>query len=102
MFEGFTQKGTLLSGVFVAGIANLIALAIAAAMLYVPRIGGPLLAWFGLLQWVWIIPLYLKCRRAGETETAKGILLGGGITFLLSAACMAAFVIAWNRVYQHR
>jgi hypothetical protein len=39
------------------------------------------------LQALWIGPLYFKYRARDETETAKGILIAAGITFLLNAGC---------------
>lgn len=41
----------------------------------------------GVIQALWIVPLWLSFKRRGETESAKGVLLAAGITFLLNAAC---------------
>jgi uncharacterized membrane protein YfcA len=41
----------------------------------------------GAVQALWIGPLYAVYRSKRETETAKGILLAAGITFLLNAGC---------------
>lgn len=41
----------------------------------------------GLSQLVYMIPAILICRRRGSTETAKGMIIGASITFLLNAAC---------------
>jgi hypothetical protein len=36
-----------------------------------------------------MIPAYVYFRKNGETETAKGLLIGASITFLLNATCTA-------------
>ena len=43
--------------------------------------------YIGLSQLVYMIPAILIARRKGETETAKGLIIGASITFLLNAAC---------------
>jgi hypothetical protein len=42
---------------------------------------------FGVVQFAWLLPLYLHFQKRGQFETAKGILIGGGIAFLLNAGC---------------
>ena len=41
----------------------------------------------GIVQAAWIVPLWLHYRRAGEAETAKGLIIAAGIIFLLNASC---------------
>lgn len=41
----------------------------------------------GLSQLVYMIPAILIFRRKGRTETVKGLIIGGSLTFLLNAAC---------------
>lgn len=45
------------------------------------------LIYIGLSQLVYMIPVILIARHKGETETAKGLIIGASITFLLNAAC---------------
>jgi len=45
------------------------------------------LLYMGLSQLAYMVPAILICRRRGSTETAKGMIIGASITFLLSAAC---------------
>ena len=45
------------------------------------------LMYIGLSQLVYMIPAILVARRKGETETAKGLIIGASLTFLLNAAC---------------
>ena len=40
----------------------------------------------GLTQLVYMIPAILFSRKRGETETAKGLIIGASVTFLLNAA----------------
>jgi ABC-type glycerol-3-phosphate transport system permease component len=45
------------------------------------------LVFMGLSQLVYMIPAILIFRRRGATETAKGLIVGASITFLLNATC---------------
>lgn len=45
------------------------------------------LMYLGLSQLVYMIPAILIARRKEETETAKGLIVGAALTFLLNAAC---------------
>jgi hypothetical protein len=47
--------------------------------------------YIGLSQLVYMIPVILIARRKGETETAKGLIIGASITFLLNATCNGLF-----------
>jgi hypothetical protein len=50
-------------------------------------IGIPLVAGFGLLQFLWLLPVRANFVKAGKTESAKGVWITIGITLLLSASC---------------
>jgi hypothetical protein len=71
------------AGAFLAGILS--TLGTTFSMLSLPIIAIPFA--IGLGQWLWLWPLRRSYLRAGETETAKGILVAGAITFLLNAGC---------------
>lgn len=43
--------------------------------------------YIGLSQLVYMVPAILIFRRRGDTETAKGLIIGSSITFLLNATC---------------
>ncbi len=43
--------------------------------------------YIGLSQLVYMMPAILIFRRRGNTETAKGLVIGASLTFLLNAAC---------------
>ena len=80
------DPGTLVQGILIGlgwnGLALLASLVLMAAV-----IGIFLVAGFGLVQFAWIIPISRRYRNMGKTETAKGILIAGGISVLLSACC---------------
>src|SRR2546428_133255 len=80
------DPGSVTQGVGRAGVLNFCIFAGAAAGIVI-LIGIPVIALFGVLQFAWIIPIYSRCKERGESETAKGILIAAGITFLLSAGC---------------
>jgi hypothetical protein len=81
--------GSLERGLFVAAICNGGGVLLCLCLLVV-RVGYYALAAFGLTQFLWLFPLWKYHRNNGETENAKGILVVGGITFLLNAACWKA------------
>jgi hypothetical protein len=82
MSEDQPNAGSMLKGFGIgAGLNILLMVAVAAMVNPIVLIGA------GLVQLVWIVPMYLSFRRQGATETAKGILLAAGIVFLLNAAC---------------
>jgi drug/metabolite transporter (DMT)-like permease len=94
------DHGSLFGGIalgFLANIGGCIASALlgtvfmdGAEPLSVPFFAVPF--GIGLAQLLWIIPLYRRHRKRGTTETAKGLLVAGAITFLLNAACWGVLV----------
>ena len=52
------------------------------------------LMYMGVSQLVYMIPAILIFRRKGDSETAKGLIVGASITFLLNATCNGLFY--WN------
>lgn len=52
----------------------------------------------GVVQALWIVPVWLSFRRRGESESAKGVLLAAGITFLLNAACWGVLMSGKIRI----
>jgi ABC-type Fe3+-siderophore transport system permease subunit len=53
------------------------------------------LMYIGSSQLVYMIPAFLVVQRRGSTETAKGLIIGAAITFLLNATCNG--VLYFNR-----
>jgi hypothetical protein len=70
-------------GAFIAGMFSMLGTAF--SLLSLPLIAIPFA--IGLGQWLWLWPLRRSYHRAGETETAKGLVVAGAITFLLNAGC---------------
>jgi hypothetical protein len=84
--QEFPDKGSVGKGFAIAASINLGA-AIAGLLTMVVGIGVFLILGIGAVQALWIGPLYFMYRARDETETAKGILIAAGITFLLNAGC---------------
>jgi hypothetical protein len=80
------DPGSIWQGVAIGAAWNICALGVGLLTIIV-AVGIAIIAGFGVVQYAWIGPLYLRHKRLGETETAKGILVASGITVLLSAAC---------------
>lgn len=47
----------------------------------------------GVTQLIWLGPLYWHFRKSAETESAKGVLLGAGLTLLLNGACWGILLL---------
>jgi hypothetical protein len=88
MSDEYQNKGSVGWGVGLTCLLHLFQFPIALVLSFVPSV-FPLLAVFfiGLSQCVYMIPAYVNFRKNGETETAKGLLIGASITFLLNATC---------------
>ncbi|HVV46123.1 MAG TPA: hypothetical protein VHC72_13005 [Bryobacteraceae bacterium] len=94
----FTHRylGSVREGLWIAARWN-IGIFVAGVITIVVGVGAILIAGFGLLQLFWLVPFWYGAKDRGETETAKGILLGLGITFLLSAACWGTLTLSFSR-----
>jgi|SRR6516164_991148 hypothetical protein len=80
------NEGNLMKGFAIAGAIN-IGAAIVGVLTIDVGIGAVIVFGIGVVQALWIGPLYGVYRSKRETETAKGILLAAGYTFLLNAGC---------------
>ena len=52
----------------------------------------------GLVQALWVLPVWGSLRRKGQNETAKGVLLAAGLVFLLNAACWGVVMSGKMRI----
>ena len=68
------------------GILWAIIALVIAAMGSVVAMGIPLL-FIGVVQLAWVIPMVIHFRKKGAPQTANGILIFAGLTFLLNATC---------------
>ena len=67
--------------------AALTILGVPATLLVLPIVGetrAPV--GFGLVQLLWLVPTILHYRKCDERETVKGLMLVGGLVFLLNAS----------------
>ena len=85
-----TDHGSILSGFLVAAGWNAAALALSVALM-AAFVGIVLVMGYGLIQFAWLLPMWGRYRKAGKTESAKGVLIVAGISVLLSAACWHSF-----------
>jgi len=69
------------------GIAWLLLIIAAAYADFLLAIVYVLIAGFGLLQLVYVIPLVVTFQRKGRPNFAKGVAIGASLAFLLSATC---------------
>jgi hypothetical protein len=69
------------------GIGCGLAVALAIALLLLQQF--QVLLFVGLIQLAYIIPLFLRFRKAGEDRTVIGIIIAASIVALLNAMCGA-------------
>ncbi|HKE29508.1 MAG TPA: hypothetical protein VKB88_44465 [Bryobacteraceae bacterium] len=81
-----SEKGSFWRGFLVAAAVTVGAV-IFGAITLMAGIGIVILLGIGVVQLAWALPMYFSYRRRGETQTANGVLLAAGITFLLNASC---------------
>lgn len=79
-----SYKGSVGRGIGCTVLLHLFQLPLA---IFIPPIGFFSLIFIGLSQLIYMIPAFIYFRKQGETETAQGLIIGAGITFLLNAAC---------------
>jgi hypothetical protein len=51
----------------------------------------------GITQLIYVVPLCLWLRRRRQFETAKGVIIGAVITFLLNGSCFLYGLLLFNR-----
>ena len=81
MPEDQPDTGSLAKGIVIA-----VGLDVGLFVLVASRYAVALLA-CGVMQLLWLVPLYFYFRSTGESESAKGVLIVAGLCFLLNAAC---------------
>ncbi len=52
-----------------------------------------LIGGIGVIQLVYVIPLYICFKKDGKTDTAKGLVIAASITALLNATCWGVVII---------
>jgi hypothetical protein len=54
---------------------------------FIPVAATVVIGGIGLIQLVYILPLYFRFKRQGQTATATGLVVAASFTALLSCAC---------------
>lgn len=49
----------------------------------------------GLIQLIYIVPLYFYFKRKEKTETAKGLVIAASVVILINVACWGGF--GWGK-----
>ena len=95
--RGRPVLGALL-GVALAVPINLVACVVALVVI-TPNLGpygGDQDVWFaagfGFGQWLYMIPLVFVARSLGARNVARGLLIGGALTFFLATGCAAVLL----------
>ena len=82
------RKGHILAGVgyCLLGHCALVALAVA--------VEPAMLVLIGLLQVLYVVPIWVWQKSQGNMATVQGLLIMAGITFLLNAACFGIVMVS--------
>ena len=94
------DRGSMVQGFFVAALLNFVFVGVIASIANRAadlKVVQFLLLGIGLTQLLWPTPLWLTYKRSGKTESAKGVLVAGGITFLLNAGCWGIIALVANQ-----
>jgi hypothetical protein len=86
MPEDAPDRGSLGKGVGL-GVLFTVGGVIVSFATMIAGVGIFLLLGIGVVQALWMIPLYNNFDKKGAMETKKGILIVAGIVFLLNASC---------------
>jgi len=89
MFDEEQDKGSVGGGIGLTLLLHFFQLPIGLVLALVTGGAAMALIFIGLSQCLYMIPAILHFRKTGETETAKGLIIGASITFLLNATCTA-------------
>lgn len=66
--------------------------------LLVPPILGGILFW-GLLQWILVIPLIMALRKEGKTQVIKGVSIMSSAGVVLNAVALFVAFIAFRNLW---
>jgi hypothetical protein len=61
-----------------------------------------IIAGFGLLQLLYVVPLVLTLRKHERSDFAKGMIIAGSISLLLSAACWGDIANLTNHAHAQK
>jgi hypothetical protein len=87
------QQGSVIKGIFICWGLNLLTLAFG-SLLFVTFIGPLLLiGGIGLVQLLYVRPLYNTYKGKNEEGTCKGLVIAASVTALLNAGCWGSVAL---------
>jgi hypothetical protein len=83
------SRGNLAAGLFLCWGLNIAEIAIGFLLLNQGSLTGTfaLLGGIGVVEWLYVVPLYMLFKSRGKPNTAKGLIIAAGITALLNGLC---------------
>ena len=89
------DEGSVVYGLFLCWGTNILQIVVGCATL---GMGGEnfasafvVIGGIGLIQLVYVLPMYFQFRKQGKSDTAKGMVIAASITALLNATCWGMF-----------
>ena len=94
--EGSVGIGFAIGAILNVGLVVSVLLLTCATNIVEPfaTICGALVLAIGVIQLVYILPLYFRYKRKGQRNTAKGLVIAASVTALLNATCWGWVLLA--------
>jgi hypothetical protein len=88
------EKGNLGLGMVICWGCNIAHLALGMFLISTMLpIGVVVFGGIGIVQFAYIIPLYIHLKKTGQTNTVKGLIIAASITVLLNVGCWTRFSV---------
>ena len=81
-------KKLLIFGVLVVVLGNIVHIVVGVVTIPLFFIGIFILFLFGLVELLYVVPLAVMAKNAGELQRLKGIIIAASAGFLLTCACL--------------
>jgi len=82
-----TDEGQVIWGLLLCWGLNIGEVVIGFFALMMLPLGVALIGGTGIIQLIYVLPLYFSFKKQGKTNTAKGLVIAASITALLNATC---------------
>ena len=81
------DEGSIILGLLICWGLNIGEIFIGSLPLNIHSLGVAMIGGIGIIQLIYVLPLYFSFKKQGQTETGKGLIIAASITALLNATC---------------
>ena len=86
------DEGSILWGLFICWGLNIGEIFFGFLALNIVSLGVAMIGGIGIIQLIYVLPLYFSFKKQGKTETGTGLIIAASITALLNATCWGMFL----------